>query len=67
MTVFDNDVPLPRRSGLFVGMEPGQSLFVEGEGNRDRSANAARNHAHRHGWKVSIRTVEGGVRIWRLR
>lgn len=50
----------------FREMVPGDSFFVAGQTVREGASSAARVFAHRSGRKFRTRTVEGGVRIWRV-
>lgn len=62
------EVPTIRRTSVYplADMEPGDSFFVPGESVRDRSAAAARLWGRRNDRKFVSRSVDGGVRIWRL-
>jgi len=51
----------------FNHMKVGDSVFFEGQNSSGKSVTALRNFGHREGWKVSARTVEGGVRVWRVK
>lgn len=65
----DKGIPLPPRGGRqrypWQEMEVGDSFFVEGASVRSLSA-AAAQVGRRSGRKFSLRTVEGGVRCWRV-
>lgn len=70
----ETNVPVPSaKEGLgsiygFHLMEVGNSILFDGEtrGTNAKPAIAARVYGHRHGWKFKTRSVEGGVRIWRV-
>ena len=69
-------MPRPPRGHLYPwhDMEPGDSFLLPCEpAERERVGNRARNagasFAKKRGldWKFSIRSVEGGMRIWRVK
>lgn len=69
----DKNIPVPsinspRHNGLtaaFVGMEIGDSIFIDG-GKRE-TVGARLNYAKlKCSHKFTLRTVDGGVRIWRI-
>lgn len=69
----ESGVPLPkdnmRGSELkypFIDMEVGQSVFFEGESTRSKMQARAHQVAKRHGKKFVCRTMDGGLRIWRV-
>lgn len=74
----DKEVPVPPRPRTWrypwENMEPGDSFFMpckpedaERVGNRAWTAGEA--FAKRRGldWKFTVRTVEGGARVWRVK
>lgn len=66
----EKDVPVPSPatgSGLkypFVQMAVGDSFFVPGKTSRVFGGIAG-SYAKRLGIKVTMRTMDGGVRVWR--
>ena len=51
----------------FVDMEVDDSFFVEGDsGIINRVRSAATQYQRRHRVKFSVRTVDGGCRVWRV-
>lgn len=68
----DDNIPIPRRStvtrGAFARMKVGQSAFFPDEplGSQSRPAQAAYAWGARNGRKFLARSVNGGVRIWRI-
>lgn len=71
----ESGIPIPpakygRRGTKYatlMDMEPGQSVFVEGEDTRGPTYNSAQALGRRHGRTYQGRTVEGGLRIWRMK
>lgn len=72
----EKGVPLPERAGGFRGafmsavraMEVGDSLFAAGKKGSNVSATGrVVGERMKDGRKYTIRTVEGGVRIWRIK
>ena len=72
----EKGVPLPRptRKHPWADMEPGDSFLLpcepaERERVGNRARNAAASFAEKRGWTGSsgIRSVEGGMRIWRVK
>lgn len=62
-------VPVRRSEGSVYGfseMEPGDSIFFSGEKSTGRPMTAFRVFCHRNNWKGCSRSVEGGIRIWRV-
>ena len=49
----------------FAGLKPGQSFFVPG-GRAAPIASAASEAGVRTDHRYTVRTVDGGVRVWRL-
>lgn len=69
MFEIEKGVAIPRgrgRAGMypFRKMEVGDSFFVPGATAKHLSSCACQFSA-RHGWKFSVRTVDGGARVWR--
>jgi hypothetical protein len=63
-------LPVPSKSNKryrFSELEPDQSFFVPGESDTHRLAAAALYWTRKLGWKFTCRTVEGGVRVWRIK
>ena len=50
----------------FHDMEVGDSIFVEGQAITGGAYQSAGIHGKKYGKRFSGRTVEGGVRIWRV-
>ena len=50
----------------FGRMKDGQSIFVPHEKVGGPAYEAARKYAKRNGVTLTCRTVEGGLRIWKL-
>lgn len=50
----------------FMAMAPGDSFLVPGGVIGDKHCQAARQAGKKTGMKFTARTVEGGVRIWRM-
>lgn len=52
----------------FGNMEVGDSMFFEGESIAKgcKQYGAATIYGRNHGWKFKGRTVDGGVRVWRV-
>ena len=46
-------------------MEIGDSFFIEGKHTRNITG-AAQNYGSHHNIKFTCRTVDGGVRVWRI-
>ena len=70
--LFDKDVPMPpnTRGGwpkkyYFDLMQIGESQFLP-DVTQDKINPVAQQIKRRLGYKFSIRSVEGGVRIWRI-
>lgn len=65
----DTDIPIPKLSRQkkypFEQLEIGQSFFVPG-GNLLAISQSRRLAEFRTGWKFATRTVEGGIRVWRI-
>lgn len=70
------DVPLPadwdqavnpRRRYPFAGMQPGESVFIQGARTDGIEYSAARMTARRKGWRFTARNEKDGVRIWRVK
>lgn len=69
----EDDVPLPPKAAQerypWSQMEVGQSFMVESDDPKkamERVRGAASNRARKHGETFALRTVEGGVRVWRI-
>jgi hypothetical protein len=50
----------------FLAMSPGDSFMVPAGVIGDKHCQAARQAGKKTGMKFTARTVEGGVRIWRM-
>jgi hypothetical protein len=71
----DKDVPLAARRNTiypFASMQVGDSIFVPGTGSPKQinsvcaAAFQFRNTPGKADWRFTARTLEGGVRIWRI-
>lgn len=63
----DTDVPIPRRRNKYpwAGMKVGDSFLIPGKCIQKVSGLTSAG-ARCFGGKYTARTVEGGVRIWRI-
>lgn len=63
----DKDVPLPKTRSVYPHLEPGESFFAEctKEDRHRRRWTISSTYSRREG-KYTLRTVEGGLRIWRI-
>jgi len=43
-------------------MEPGDSVLCD----KQTLATSYRNRGHARGWKMAVRKIEGGWRVWRV-
>ncbi len=50
----------------FLEMEVGDSFFVPGFSSKDMSGSLTRVRKLHPGWKFTTRTIDGGVRVWRI-
>lgn len=71
--VIEQGVPMPnygpnrsRWPGLFAAMKVGDSIFAQGQSIRGQAYKAAKNLQYATGWVFKGRTLDGGVRIWRV-
>lgn len=71
----DDSIPLPKRKGNSAGRPPkypfakmdvGQSVFFDGESYSSKVCIAAHAYGRRHGKRFSTRSVDGGLRVWRV-
>lgn len=74
----DKGIPIPKpaaggvnwnKYNLGVLKEEGDSRLVETDGStkaRNRVFSAAHHYGRKHGRKFTCRTVDGGVRVWRI-
>jgi hypothetical protein len=71
----EDNVPTPAARGYrkypFDDMAVGNSFFVgcaqvDSEAEHTRISNAAWRAGHKKGKKFTVRTVEGGIRVWRV-
>lgn len=56
----------PLEGPKFPDMEIGDSCFFEGEKIHGSVRAKAKRHAKRYGQKFACRSVDGGLRIWRI-
>lgn len=68
MKQVDSDVPMVKGKEAynFGRMAVGDSIFFEGANTTSKQMVAARIYGRYHGWKFSGRTIDGGLRIWRV-
>ena len=71
--IIETNVPVPTESGRgrraiypFGDMNVGDSVFIEGQAVGGSAYAAACQHGRLHGKKFTGRTVDGGLRIWRV-
>lgn len=66
--MIETGIPLPqkRESYEFASLCVGDSVFYEGQNSQGKAVKAAFSHGNYHGKKFSARTMDGGVRIWRV-
>ena len=64
----DNNIPVPaaRSKYNFSNLGVGDSIFFEGLGHDSNPVAAAKIFARRSGKKITVRKVQGGIRIWRI-
>jgi len=68
----DKHVPIPNGAGRgkkiypYAEMEIGDSVFFEGKNTGSKECTAAHVYGGKYGKKFSGRTVDGGLRIWRV-
>ena len=69
---FEKGIPIPEpfskkgRPSKWSGMEVGDSVFFPGKDYK-HGYNAAAGAKKRHGFEFVVRSVEGGVRVWRIK
>lgn len=71
--VIEQGIPMPnygpsrsRWCDLFQSMEVGDSTFILGQSVCGQAYKAAKNLQYSTGWVFKGRTLDGGVRIWRV-
>lgn len=71
--MIDKNIPIPKDAGRkgrrkypFYEMEVGDSVFFEGQTRTGNARNAAYAWARNNNKEVSVRSVQGGIRIWRI-
>lgn len=63
----EKNVPAPENtSAIFKQMDVGDSVFLDGCDYSSRVFHRAKKYFQRNGKKMSVRTVDGGMRIWRV-
>lgn len=63
----ESEIPAPKNtSDVFKKMEIGDSVFIEGGGYNSKEFHRAKKYFQRNGKKLSVRTVDGGMRMWRV-
>ena len=70
----DKGVPAPEKTPHsknnpkypFAQMEPGDSIFVEGQNAKGAAAIRAYSRQRIYGEKYTIKSYDDGVRIWRI-
>lgn len=69
----DKSIPIPAggRGGKskypFQEMEVGDSVFFPGSNTQGKEMIYAHNYARRNGKKFSGRSIDGGLRVWRVK
>ena len=70
MIKIEKGVPLPKEKKASAypvrEMEIGDSFFIAGASIQGKEQAACRQMAGNRGFKLTIRTVEGGLRVWRV-
>lgn len=74
MAKIESNIPVPsdvrsvscRNAYGFGVMRIGDSMFFDGENTKSKQMTAARIYGIYHGWKFTGRTIDGGLRIWRV-
>lgn len=68
MKQIESDVKMSqtRESYGFGRMQIGDSMFFDGANTASKQMTAAKLYGKYHGWKFSGRTIDGGLRIWRV-
>ena len=68
----EKNTPIPAsskgrpRKYPFAEMQPGDSVFFDGEKVGSNPYVAAQMVGRKKNWKFSGRTIDGGLRIWRV-
>lgn len=64
----DKNIPAPTARGKynFSSLCVGDSIFFEGLGHDSNPVAAAKRFARRNGKKITVRKVQGGIRVWRI-
>jgi hypothetical protein len=66
--LFETDIPIPAATRYpFAQLTPGQSVLFPCADAPDRrkARKAAYRLAEYHGWKITVRSLPDGVRVWR--
>ena len=70
MVKIEKGVPLPKtkKSATYPvrDMVVGDSFFIAGASCQGKEQSTCRQMARNHGLKLACRTVEGGLRVWRV-
>ena len=73
MVTIEKGIPLPTRAGegrpsvsIYRQMAVGDSVFLPNCLMNRRSNNWQRI-ARENGWKFTARTIDGGIRVWRVK
>ena len=68
MKPVESGVPMEqnRETYNFGRMAVGDSIFFNGANTTSKQMTAARIYGRYHGWKFSGRSIDGGLRIWRV-
>lgn len=71
--IIESNIPAPKSQGRgrppiypFGDMDVGDSIFIESQHMGGSAYLAAMQHGRLHSKKFSGRSVEGGIRIWRV-
>ena len=63
----EKGIPVPTNtSDVFKEMEVGDSVFIAGGSNTCKEFYRAKKYFQRNGKKMRSRTVDGGIRLWRI-
>jgi len=71
MLKIENLIPIPEMLGTnqiypFKDMKVGDSIFIENANHNHKAVSAAKMHFWRTDKKMTAKTIDGGVRIWRI-
>jgi len=49
------------------GLEPGQSVFMLGADAKSAFSKTVQSYFYRKGWGIRSRSMDGGIRFWRVK